>query len=430
MTGHSRKPRHRDPYKKILRHFFTGVRDTFFIWVLFLLLEQIHLPWFEWLRWQVLRGVESSANSLASKTNAVVVVDISNELKSSSNEFTSRTELEKLLTYLTCNDKEEKERVEQISCTEVPSVIGVDIDFSPEPSQRDWHFVDPESDPHFFRFCKLRNVKIFLGVQRTIDRPYEYWLGLPEFKGLAAALPLQEEKTSEALVTGLEAPTFASVLASTYLLKTGAYPTDANNGILHFFLELDSETEAEGVREALIDYSTIDKIEKAKVDYKCIKENCPKLKEKFKDKVVIIGDARLNRKQLEDKFVIPRKGQEEPGVLVHAAVVDTLIHPERRLWKLRPQWDVTADLILSGSIILGLTYFFYRYHIEPSEKVFSSLFFVVSLVLLYLGFVMFQRHVVWDGCLIVAIALTFHSVKPLAAEKLGDLLEKLRHGTS
>jgi CHASE2 domain-containing sensor protein len=416
-----------DEVKNAIRHeFFVGLALTVCLWILYMAFVE-HTKPIEDFRWRTFKFLEGTSSFFRKgPDNPVIIVDIADlPATASATGFTPRDKLKKILLDLVCAPPYSKDQENQPCAAgslrelPLPAVIGVDIDFSPEQDANGrMRFIDPSHDRDFFEFCESFNTPVFLGVWRTRDQPWNFWLGLPQYRQLAAALPLQENP-EKALTTGSEAPTFASALASTYYKKSQDEYKSLFDELWDVFLE--QESHDAGVRTTVIDYSSVRTFEI--VPYTSLTAEVATDPEKFHRKIVIVGDAHPLQPESDevrksDTFEIPLHDGNVGGALVHAAAVYTLIHPENRFWTLKPLWDGAADLFWAAAVTLGLTYFRYRQGSrdeeildnERREEKQNRVAFWLFAAVAFLTGIVISSFVMWDGCLIVAISLAIHPI--------------------
>ena len=441
-------------YKAILKELYVGLGLTASLWMLYFVFLENTRP-VEYLRWQTFRLLQWTASPARKvqdpQRTPVVIIDIST-LRPTPSEtgFTPRADLELILLQLVCtpapdwnknwNDKWKTWNgdVSNLLCSKdlgkkkraPPAVIGVDIDFSPQTeADGRWRFIDPASDPSFFQFSEQFDAPVFVGVSRTVDKPWNFWLGLPQYRQLAAALWLQENP-EKVLTTGSGAPSFASAIASTYRQRSSAQDSDKQRSVPHelrdIFFEQESETQEAGVRNTVIDYNASNAFKV--VQHYNLASEVKRNPDEFSGKIVLIGDAHAldagsGAFPESDTFRIPLHDGTVGGVEVHAAAVYTLIHPEARFWTLRRPWDLTIDLLLAGAITLFLAYYGYRRGGWPDEK-HNRIFFVGGALSVLVLAILFSPFLIWDGCIIVVLSLTLH---PYVHEKITRLEHKRKH---
>jgi len=306
-----------------------------------------------------------------------------------------------------------------------PRAIGVDIDFSPDENG----YILP-SDPEFFQFClnlsKQTGVPIFLGVERTIAKPSNEWLGEEKYQGLAAniLIPRDNKRMLNLLeVASNGASTAASekhnVSQSLSALVANAYGRQADGSGMgawvHSYLAqsglVERLTEKQigagiTVQDFLIDYGPRDSIETIRTTNATVLGDVSQ-RDKLQGKIVLLGDATLGK--ATDTFVIPGRDQPYPGIFVHACAAYTLI--KAPLYELTGKGHMVIDLLLSGLILLTIVLLGFRY--RDAELVTNQLRGIVTwLVVLWaivVG-VVFVRvtRIMWDDFFLALILLVFH----------------------
>jgi hypothetical protein len=350
-------------------------------------------PWGEHVKWATFRF---SQWRLKPAVTHVSVVDISG-LEQDAGGVTRRDKLQSLLQQIANSNPS-------------PAVIGVDLDFAPEQfdagnGTKRLRFVDPK-DPAFFDFCQSLNVPVFLGIYRTRELPRDQWLGLPLYRNLAAAL-LVDEHPKESLVS-TEAPTMAFALAGKYRESLGESDGVEKKG---FFLERESETEAPGVTKVTTDYSVLKSLRESVIPFSDLANASAKTN--IGNRIVIIGDlrpAKRARQEERDRFPDPAfSGEDAAGVLILASAANTLADRETSLYTLKQPWETGADLLLAFLILLMITRIrLLAVNYTDERPLLLKLAFFFTACVLLLGFFVNRTRFLWDGFLIVAVAVLVH----------------------
>jgi CHASE2 domain-containing sensor protein len=301
-----------------------------------------------------------------------------------------------------------------------PRAIGVDIDLSPD----DFGYVHPH-DKEFFQFCKeirkLRGVPLFLGINRTMIRPPNEWLGSATNRDMAASISAPQDSSRMIRFLKIEDESMDDGIRRFWTCKSMSAALAEAYGPQGFFIDklvscdflerfsqkpLGSGLTAE---EFLVDFSPIESIEPLRTIEPIVLRDRSQRK-RFQGKVVLIGDAAQDK--ATDNFLVPGRPQPYAGVFLHACATYTLIKAPLYLmtWKGR----VGVDLLLSMSICLTILLIRLYYNNRRPEEVavarleVSFTFLVVFVAMI--GGVMFVRitRVVWDDFMLVLPALAFH----------------------
>ncbi len=353
----------------------------------------------------------------------VTLVDISSVRPEGPNEVTSRTFLRELLVALAAFK---------------PKVIGIDIDFSPElDAERQVGKFMSRADPAFFDFCLKqtdRGLPVYLGVSRTQGLPPAFWLGLPEYAKLAAAILAREDSRSvpQSLgVAGLldgdgvtadrkeEGRTMSAALSSAFMEHSAPLKR-------RWPLETVSKVELNGgkVQESVVDYSMIQRLKDTAIR---IQAGAPghsdwlqivlaSRREDIEGQMVLVGDV----SHAEDSFDHPVKTGVVPGIVLHASAAYTATNP---LSVIREGWVELADFLLAAALLLIIVAV--RLSSGPTmveEKLQTSLSWALAGAVLLFGAFVNLHHVLWDDCLMVALALALH---PFADRWFGSYWEWL-----
>lgn len=248
-----------------------------------------------------------------------------------------------------------RELVDAIMLAE-PLAIGIDIDFS--PNRQGW--ID-ERDPAFLDHCLRLNarVPIRVGVFRGLREAREAWLGLPEFAPLAGAiwppaegarrLPIAiEGRPGSALLPSLGAALAAGVAPGKDLL---AHP-------LSFALAQVTTREAVfelhgapiRIHEAIVNYAFLEQFDRETI-VAATPGDIAKYADRIKNRVVLIGDLKAGSPA--DSFPVAGIERDQRGVLLHAALVNTLI--ANPLSELSHTARIVLDVVIGvviGAVVL------------------------------------------------------------------------------
>jgi CHASE2 domain-containing sensor protein len=304
-----------------------------------------------------------------------------------------------------------------------PSVIGVDIDFSPN----EFGYLDTD-DPRFFRdLMKIKadeGIPIFVGIKRSQNKSPEKWLGVTEFASLAATIMIPPNDDRK-MLRWVEVPqssgdgskrgqSMCSALAQA-LMKREQSERQSHG----WFLTQESEEQVDSnlkAGEFLVDFSAL----KLLMDLRLTTRNSTTVSDlgwTLKDKAVLIGDGETS--DARDTFPVPDLNHRRgiPGIFKHASGVYTLI--KAPLYEMTTLGRLTADFALSLMVLVPLA--IVRWMVTKRAKspfaehtaigVFTVL---ATLVVLIIG-VMFVHltRVMWDDFLFVIVALWLHT--PIAA---------------
>jgi CHASE2 domain-containing sensor protein len=293
-----------------------------------------------------------------------------------------------------------------------PIAIGIDIDFSPNEQG----YLTPH-DPKFFQDCldtrEKMGIPIFLGIRRSQIYASERWLGVADYKPLAASIFIPDTggtKLWRWIKPGdnsEEVPTMSALLAASF-----QHPQENLPEPLHWAIEQFSERELGPnyyVSEFLIDYSPLDVIENTRLqttEPAGIKAQGHLLK----NKVVLIGDGTLGK--ATDPFNVPVRDQPLPGVYLHACATYTLY--KSALYELTTKGRWAIDLLLSFIILAVITGIRLYYRDQPTIDVnthwlqgFLTILVLVAAFLVGVMFVHFTR-VLWDDFIFVFAGLLLH----------------------
>lgn len=362
-------------------------------------------------------GYDVLQSRLRSADIPVTVVDIS-ELASKSWNATPRETIKRAIAAIAERN---------------PRAIGVDIDFSPD----DFGYLRKE-DPAFFDSCldirKQKGIPVLLGIARTALKPPAQWLGSEKYQSLAANIyiPLDSRLMLHSLDVGgrISVRSLSALLANAYAaaqdVKPKSLPAMKYLERVGFVENISTIVLAKGltVREFWIDYSPIDEIRNQRLQsVNPAFLNDAGNRRWIEDHVVILGDV-VNA-GAADRF--SARGEEYPGVLLHACAANTLITGP--LYVVTALGRLTIDIICIVLVLACVTLIRWMYERGGSKRVaVSRLEFVLMCILLLaplaLG-VAFVRstRILWNDFLLGASALLLH---PSFEHRLEELWDRSR----
>lgn len=369
--------------------------------------HQLERLTFEWL--------ERQFDSFASDERLPVqVVDIS-KISGGKGHVTSRDILQELLEAI---------------ANERPRAIAVDIDFSLD--ETGWK---TDADPKFFDFClqlqRSKGVPIFLGVFGGSTEPSDRWLGVSEYKDLAAALlvikgdPMRIPRWVHVNDSPDKLPTLAAALANSYEPNQPQPPK-----WLRWAIEKDDQGDHGAQREVqnnlhssdiLINYSKLEQLQHETISTISAK-SVSEAGYYFTDKMIILGDAH----DYCDPFVVIGRDEAVPGVFVEAAAAYTLaVDP---LYELTAVSRLILDVTIAAFIILGLWLMRRIYVNKRPGPVFerkATVFIVLTMVAVFAFGLILVRvlSVIWLDFVFVGLALLLH---PALERKLSRWAPKLQ----
>lgn len=326
----------------------------------------------------------------------VVVVDISEIPGGKPGQPTSRKILREIISELV-NQK--------------ARAIAVDIDFSPN----DMGWIDSK-DPEFFEECldyRRNGVPVLLGVGRTADEKPENWLGSEDFKDLAAFILIDITDTSRMPVWIQNEKEEKLLSLSSGLVNSVDVKPKEPYSLLKPILEDSDHAEIIdqkgnlSIASRLINYSKIKVIMEGYSLTATSKESIRDLKDKFQNKLVIIGDGNVGG--AVDKFVIPGSIEAVPGVYLHASAVYTQsVEP---FYELKHISKIVIDVFLGLFILIVITVIRWKdvsgnINLEKTQKRF--IWFAIAFCLI-LGIVAVRLlSILWLDFFLVVFALFLH----------------------
>jgi CHASE2 domain-containing sensor protein len=292
-----------------------------------------------------------------------------------------------------------------------PKAIGVDIDYSPD--ELGYQF---PHDPEFFNACldieKRTGVPIFLGVGRSVLKPASQWLGDAKYQSLAANILIPID--SMQMVHTLESvPSMSAALAAAYRARPPySRPTSAIESLKRWGLleNISTKTLTSGLslREFWVDYSPLALLRETAVlttDPQYLAHEASR--RNFEDRVVIFGDLRA---QIPDRFSV--RGEEQPGVLLHACATNTQITGP--LYVVTPRGrqhiDVACVLVVLASITLIRWMYERRTPVHVAVGRLQVLLTTFLLLAPFMAGVAFVRttRILWNDFILTASALLLH----------------------
>jgi CHASE2 domain-containing sensor protein len=369
--------------------------------------------WFNAFGYEVLHSFKPPFNP--EKEPSVVVLDIS-DLKRESDGTTPAKSLREIIEALV------ESRVK---------AIAIDIDFSPridaeEPIKTG---ARAEDDPEFFSYLheeRKKGIPVFVGAF-GFGPETKTWLGLEEYKDLAADITIFDEDTTQ-VPRWLQCPEGEKLnsLSMSMAEASGVHP--GPRSWLKRFLK-DPEA-AESLSEypmkdkggrvipckrafTLVNYSKLELMQLLIVQpldrRSVLLAKNAEGNSKFENKLVIIGNAQ--RTKASDMFVVIGRHKPIPGVFLNAAATYTLV--DEPIFEFKRSVTITLDLLVGLFVVGGLFALRFRhrgdaeYSINLSESV---LIFVLILVTVLFGIILVKAlDVLWLDFSLVLFALLLHS---------------------
>jgi len=323
-----------------------------------------------------------------------------------------------------------KEIVEALVASRVKAVA-IDIDFSPRVDPRDPARAGPrhEDDPEFFEFLheqKKGGVPVFVGARNIGPEP-ESWLGLEEYKDLAAEMTVFDEDTTQVPMWmdcdgGERLNSISNALAE----SSGSKPEP--HGLLKGLL-LNPEVpenlkltvkEDKGGNQvrcrrafAFVNYSKLELIQRltlpATNGTAVLSFRDEEGKSRFEGKLVIIGNTQ--RGMATDNFVVLGRLKPVSGSHILASATYSLV--DQPVYKFKHWVTILLDVLLGLVVVLGVLYVRLRHRDDTrfSAHLWESRFILFSiLITLLLGFILVRFfNVLWLDFSLVVFALFLHS---------------------
>lgn len=292
-----------------------------------------------------------------------------------------------------------------------PRAIGVDIDFSPDPSGYVW-----PRDPEFFQFCLANDVPVFLGVNRNLNLTPDKWLGSEDYQNLAAGMIVPKNNTRkmpkwiQISRDSPPGPSLGTAVAGGFQVTQSGLSRWLHE---HGLVEQVSEKEiGEGmtVGEFPVDYSALPSL----IEDKTVSTINPQVirdqGRMLRDKIVLIGRGLVTDE--DDRFKVEGFEGEIAGVYIHASAAYTLRNAP--LYELTSTGRVGIDLLLSFTVLLGVTlirlYFMNRTNRNVAAHRVEIMLTALVGIAAFIGGVMFvgQTRLVWSDFVLVLGVLFLH----------------------
>ena len=301
-----------------------------------------------------------------------------------------------------------------------PRAIGVDVDMSP----RYGGYADPNNDPAFFEWLlalrQAKHIPIYVGVYKATSLPTNSWLGVPQFKPLAASAALFEEGDNRTIPATLGTATDCGPSLSGAL--TGfAVNCDRRSPFLTL---VEPETRWHlgkySGQEYVVNYSALRDLQETAFDAprgSAVENEGSKIA----GKAVLIGDTAPGyRADVQDQCSVPINsgipgvtGNTVPCVFVHAEGVFTLM--QSPLYRLTPQARIFLDIVLAvvvlGAVSAVRWYYASRTRARvATERLYNIGFILFAIVILLAGGMLSRfTRVVWDDYILIVVVLLFHT---------------------
>jgi CHASE2 domain-containing sensor protein len=355
---------------------------------------------------------------IKAKEDSIAVVDISdvplkpNPKDLAGEHYTSRQVLEEVVDGI---------------LKQTPAAIGLDVDLS---MGKDGTFFSDE-DKEFLDFCLARrrqvNGKFFVGVTSWLERGPDKWLGEEKYRGLATYIghpnpegfrvnPQMDEWIDIPHVAG-DGNTYYWRLRTLAAALAGTPPGPPR--LLEWAIDRSDEKvkkDEGGViyRQFFVDFSPID-------DFKqnAIATTSPIALSEYKQlkgKIVLVGRGAAGTTPAPNDTFLVRglRGDEYPGILLHACATYTLLG-KKQLLRLQPRARWAIDILFSLSVfgtIAGIS-FFYNSRVREDVAVHRLRRFLtwgaVILVFVFGELMINVTRVLWPEYFLVMIALFVHS---------------------
>ena len=248
--------------------------------------------------------------------------------------------------------------------------IALDIDFSAR-IDREMMQINPraEGDDEFFSFLQQQSVPVFLGVYEGVGPDPETWLGLDERKKLAADMTIYDEDTTQ-LPRWLSCGDAVKLNSISMALAGASGQAQLKEPLLKSFLE-DPESEENLKYESImsssrgvpvvcrraftfVNYAKLKLIQKLAIPVfdraSILSSNDEEGKNKFRDKLVIVGDGQ--RGTATDGFVIIGHDKPIAGVYLNASATYTLV--DEPIYRPKHWVVITLDIVLGLILVLTL----------------------------------------------------------------------------
>jgi CHASE2 domain-containing sensor protein len=347
------------------------------------------------------------------KEISVVVLDISN-LKRDADGTTPTKDLREIVEAL----------VESRA-----KAIAIDIDFSPRKDPSGKTVLRNKKDPEFFDFLldeKKKGVPVFVGVYNIGPEP-KTWLGLEDYKVLAADMNFSDENTTEVL-KWLKCGDNEKLNSISMALAEASDSRPARSALLKFFLddpEVPDNLKHETLKDnsgnkisceradTFVNYAKLELIQNlmfsTPTKEAIVSAKNAAGKGKFEDKLVVIGNAQ--RGEATDTFVVSVRPQPIPGVYLHASATYTLV--DEPIYKFKHWVTILLDIFI-GLILVVCLFVFRSIRLGKSQS--SSglwegliIIAVIGLTLLIAYLLVRYIDVLWLNIPLVISAIFLHS---------------------
>lgn len=311
-----------------------------------------------------------------------------------------------------------------------PRVIGIDIVLTPEREEdsEDEHnssnSLQKKIEANYFNFLdtclqitKDDGIPIFIAVgKRTVAEPKD-WLGDEKYKEMATTVIIPKEDSSRIPVWFKTNSSDSRLYSLSAALAKAYQKNRLPNGFAWAVQSEDEEfpstkrylEENMEYADALVNYSKLEAIQEARA-YTVSKTSIKESGEKFRDRMVILGDGTKEKKVI-DTFVVPGRGGTIPGVFLHASAAYTFAR--------EPMYEFTfwvrllLDFLLSAIIIFWVAIARYKhldkrkiFHWHKFQNWLVLVFVVVVCMLAFL--LVLYTGILWLDFLLVMLALWIH----------------------
>lgn len=370
-------------------------------------------------RWFTARGYELLHTFISpfdrEKDLPVVVVDIS-DLRGDPDGTTPAKSLQEIVEALVASKAK---------------AIAIDIDFSPraDPQATLNAGARADGDEDFFEFLheqKGNGVPVFVGAYNIGVEPKK-WLGLEEYKDLAADMSVFDEDTTQVPMWlrcggGEKLNSLSYALAeaagnktrSTFLSKLLLVDPEAEEN-LKTVLKKDENGKEVPCRRAFtfVNYAKLELMQKLTIQAtnrdSIISARNEEGQSRFAGKLVVIGNTQ--RGKAFDCFVVLGRYRPVTGSYIHASAAYSLV--DEPVYKFKHWVTIILDLLLGLVVVFGLFFVRWRHRGDTqfSSHLWESRFITFSiLITLLLGFLLVRFfNVLWLDFFLVIFALLLHS---------------------
>lgn len=331
----------------------------------------------------------------------VVVLDISKMKGGKDGTDTSRKQLLEL--------------VEALVMTE-PRVIAVDVNFSPSrkgdlSGEDDFGFFD-----NLIKQKKKSNVPIYVGVtsEAVVSGDPELWLGAQEYNELSAFMDINDENTTK-LPYSIKCGTAELNSFSGALVQNENEPDTAAAFFKPILKDLKMDEEKCG-KNCSCNYLTVNYAKLEVIQAQSLPiitaDAIKNAEEKFRDKIVIMGDAALDKSQ--DTFVVVGRKKPVSGVYLHASAAYTITGEP--LFQFTDAGRILIDFSIAVFILFIVALIRWR---NLNNKDFSphkwqNTFIKLAVICVLVGgvlMIVFLRIIWLDFILVIAVLLLHDSVE-------------------